>query len=102
MELYRWAFERIRNGDRDPILQGLILRDPRLFFEMHEVLEHVWHHSEEGRKPVLQFLMRAAGVCIKLDHGYDRPAAQLAEKAYAALEKHSSALRGDFVPARKS
>ena len=98
LELYRRAFDRLQKSGRDPILQGLILWDLRLFFEMHEVLEHAWHHSEGDRRMLLQSMIRAAGVYIKLDHGYYRQAAKLAEKACAALEKHGSALRGYFAP----
>lgn len=98
LELYRRAFGRIQKRGRDPILQGLILWDLRLFFEMHEVLEHAWHHSEGGQRMLLQSVIRAAGVYIKLEHGYCRQAAKLAEKACAVLEKRSSDLRGYFPP----
>lgn len=98
LELYRRAFDRIRKSGQDPILRGLILWDLRLFFEMHEVLEHAWHHSEGGLKMLLQSLIRAAGVYIKLEHGYYRQAARLAEKACAVLEKHGGALRDYFAP----
>jgi hypothetical protein len=98
LELYRLAFDRIQTCGSDPILQGLILWDLRLFFEMHEVLEPVWHNSEAGRRMLLQSMIRAAGVYIKLEHGYYRQAAKLAEKACAVLEKHSGALRDYFIP----
>ena len=98
IELYRRAFERIRNSGKDPILQGFILWDLRLVFEMHEVLEHAWQHSEGGQRMLLQSVIRAAGVYIKLEHGYCRQAAKLAEKACAVLEKRSSDLRGYFPP----
>jgi uncharacterized protein len=95
---YRRAFERIQESRNDPVLRGLILWDLRLFFEMHEVLEHAWHHAEGSRKGLLQSLIRAAGVYIKLEHGYDREAARLAEKACAVLERSSSALRDYCEP----
>jgi hypothetical protein len=98
LELYRRAFDRVRKSGQDPIRTGLILWDLRLFFEMHEVLEQAWHHSEGGLKMLLQSLIRAAGVYIKLEHGYHRQAAKLAEKACAVLEKHSDALRDYFAP----
>ncbi len=98
LELYGRAFDRIQESGNDPIIQGLILWDLRLFFEMHEVLEHAWHHSEGDRKMLLQSMIRAAGVYIKLEHGYYRQAAKLAEKACAVLERNSSALRNYFTP----
>lgn len=98
LERYRRAFDRIQESRKDPLLQGLILWDLRLFFEMHEVLENAWHQAEGSRKRLLQSMIRAAGVYIKLEHGYDRQAARLAEKACAVLERNSSALRDYFDP----
>ena len=98
LELYRLAFDRIQKCGNDPIVHGLILWDLRLFFEMHEVLEHVWHHSEGSRKMLLQSMIRAAGVYIKLEHGFNRQAAKLAEKACSVLERNGSALRDYFAP----
>jgi hypothetical protein len=65
---------------------------------MHEVLEQAWHHSEGERRRLLQALIRAAGVYVKLEHGYNRQAARLAEKACAVLEKNMSALRDYCTP----
>lgn len=98
LKRYRRAFNRIRESGRDPILQGLILWNSKLFFEMHEVLEHAWRDSEGGIKLLLQSMIRAAGVYIKLEHGYDRQAAKLAQKACAVLETNSGALRCYFAP----
>jgi len=98
LELYRLAFDRIRTCGNDPIWQGLILWDLRLFFEMHEVLEQAWHYSEGSRRMLLQSMIRAAGVYIKLEHGYYRQAAKLAEKACTVLEKHCTELRYYFAP----
>jgi len=95
---YRRAFSRIQECRKDPMSQGLILWDLRLFFEMHEVLEHAWHQAEGGRKTLLQSMIRAAGVYIKLEHGYYREAARLAEKACAVLERNGSSLRDYFEP----
>ena len=88
----------LQKSGRDPILQGLILWDLRLFFEMHEVLERAWRHSAGGLRLMLQTLIRAAGVYIKLEYGYHRQAARLAEKACAALKSNSSALGDYFAP----
>lgn len=98
LERYRRAFDRIGQSGADPVRRGLILWDLRLFFEMHEVLEQAWHHSEGERRRLLQALIRAAGVYVKLEHGYNRQAARLAEKACAVLEKNMSALRDYCTP----
>jgi hypothetical protein len=47
---------------------------------------------------LLQSMIRAAGAYVKLEHGYRRQAAGLAEKACTVLERHSSALRDYFAP----
>lgn len=98
IEQYRRGFDRIRKCGRDPLLQGLVLWDLRLFFEMHEILEHAWRRSAGDRKKLLQSLIRAAGVYIKLEHGYHRQAARMAEKACAVLERNTGVLRGYFAP----
>jgi hypothetical protein len=98
LERYRRAFTPIRGAHGDPVRQGLILWDLRLFFEVHEVLEQAWHRAEGGRRRLLQALIRAAGVYIKLEFGQARQAAGLAEKACAGLEENRDALRAYFAP----
>jgi hypothetical protein len=91
-ERFRQAVTAIRECPDDPIRHGLILWDLRLFFEMHEVLEHAWMHAEGGRKRLLQSLIRAAGVYEKLAYGYAAEARKMALKACAVLEKDRTAL----------
>lgn len=98
LERYRRAFPQIRDAHGDPVRQGLILWDLRLFFEVHEVLEHAWHEAEGDRRRLLQALIRAAGVYIKLEFGQSRQAVGLAEKACAGLEENRDALREHFDP----
>ena len=98
LELYRRAFDRIQASRPDPVWQGLVLWDLQLFFEVHEVLEHAWHEAEGSRKTLLQALIRAAGVYIKLEFGHTRQAAKLAEKACEVLERNRNVLRDYFVP----
>jgi uncharacterized protein len=98
LERYRSAFSRIRDGQQDPVRHGLILWDLQLFFEVHEVLEHAWHFAEGGRRGLLQALIRAAGVYIKLESGYARQAAGLAERACEVLERNRVELRDYFAP----
>jgi hypothetical protein len=95
---YRLAFARIQRGDRDPFRQGLVLWDLQLFFEMHEVLEHAWYHAQGSRKAVLQAMIRAAGVYVKLEYGYTRQAAKIAAKSLSVLESNTALLREYFAP----
>ena len=62
------------------------------------MLEQAWHRAEGGRRRLLQALIRAAGVYIKLEFGQARQAAGLAEKACAGLEENRDALRAYFAP----
>ncbi len=95
---YRLAFAGIQPGDRDPFRQGLVLWDLQLFFEMHEVLEHAWYHAQGSRKAVLQAMIRAAGVYVKLEYGYTRQAAKIAAKSLGVLENNTALLREYFAP----
>lgn len=95
---YRLAFARIQRGDQDPFRQGLVLWDLQLFFEMHEVLEHAWYHAEGSRKAVLQAMIRAGGVYVKLEYGYTRQAAKIAAKALTVLEGNTAMLGEYFAP----
>ena len=57
-----------------------------LFFEVHEVLEHVWYSAEGNMKATLQALIRAAGVYIKREYGFNDSADRIAAKAIPVLE----------------
>ena len=95
---YRQAFAQITHGQPDPFWQSLVLWDLQLFFEVHEILEHAWYHAHGSRKILLQAMIRAAGVYIKLEFGYTRQAAKLATKAREVLARNSNALRSYFAP----
>ena len=95
---YHRALAAISRGIADPFAQGVELWNERLFFEMHEVLEHAWYHAEGERKLVLQAMIRAAGVYVKLEYGYLRQAAKMAGKAREVLERSREALSAYFEP----
>jgi hypothetical protein len=65
---------------------------------MHEVLEHAWYHAEGNRKTVLQAMIRAGGVYVKLEYGYARQAAKIAAKALSVLESNTALLGEYFAP----
>ena len=98
VERYHRAFDLIRSGDNDVFRQGFILWDLQLFFEVHEVLEHAWYHAQGEKKLLLQAMIRAAGVYIKLEFGYGRQAKKMAERALPVLEKNVETLRRYFPP----
>jgi hypothetical protein len=83
---YRTALQVIQGKITDPIHQGIVLWNLGLFFEVHEVLEHVWYSAEGNMKATLQALIRAAGVYIKLEYGFNESASRIAAKAIPVLE----------------
>ncbi len=97
---YEKALTAIQPGITDPIHQGLILWDLGLFFEVHEILEHAWYTAEGARKQTLQALIRAAGVYIKREYGFDDSATRIAEKALPVLEENRALLAGYCDPDR--
>lgn len=72
----------------DPLCIACILWDKQLFFEVHEVLEPVWLKAEGEEKLLLQALIRAAAVYMKLEYGYTEPATRMARKALPVLERN--------------
>jgi hypothetical protein len=97
---YEEALSAIRTGITDPIHRGLILWDLGLFFEVHEILEHAWYTAEGAMKQTLQALIRAAGVYIKREYGFNDAAARIAEKALPVLEENRALLAGYCDPNR--
>lgn len=93
---YEQALKLIRDGITDPIQQGLILWNLGLFFEVHEVLEHVWYSAEGNMKMTLQALIRAAGVYIKREYGFNDSANKIAAKTIPVLEANQDILEAYF------
>ncbi len=83
---YTNALKIIRGGINDPIQQAVVLWNLGLFFEVHEVLEHVWYTAEGNMKATLQALIRSAGVYIKREYGFNDSADRIAAKAIPVLE----------------
>lgn len=98
LNMYRIAIDKITTTEKDSLRQALILWDLRLFFEVHEVLEHVWLKAEGDEKLIMQALIRAAGAYIKHEVGAVSPAKRLADKAVAVLNEHKPFLAPYFDP----
>ncbi len=97
MERYGRVLERVSSGGFDDAFsRALVLWDEELFFEVHEILEHVWLHSTGAAKLVLQAMIRAAGMYVQLDHDNVKGAASMAEKAVAVLEAKRSEVPDTF------
>lgn len=93
---YQQALTIIHKGITDPIHQGMVLWNLGLFFEVHEVLEHVWYTAKGNMKLTLQALIRAAGVYIKREYGFNESAERIATKAIPILEANQEILHVYF------
>lgn len=95
---YELALDRITPTVIDPINRAVILWNLHLFFEVHEILEHVWYDATGDYKKLLQALIRAAGVYIKLEFGYSQAASNIANKAIPVLQDNRQLLEAHIDP----
>jgi predicted metal-dependent hydrolase len=58
------------------------------YFEAHEVLEALWHATDDDQRDFYKGLIQTAAVFLKLQQGKPQPAARLAERATSHLEKY--------------
>lgn len=93
---YTKALEEIHPVISDPIHQGMILWNLGLFFEVHELLEHAWYSAEGDMKATLQALIRAAGVYIKQEYGFNDAAGRIAAKAIPVIAANRAILERYF------
>lgn len=85
LDRYARFLALLTGGPAEVVWQGLVLWDLGLFFEVHEIVEHAWLRSAGAEKDFLQALIRAAGVYIKREYGFDQAAAKMAAKALPVL-----------------
>jgi hypothetical protein len=76
----------------DPKRQAVILWNNRLFFEVHEHLEQIWHQTAGEEHQALKGLIQAAGVYVHLEFNHQPAAERLAAKSRERLEKYSGYL----------
>ena len=94
---YKKALESMET-ELTPIEQAMILWNEGLYFEVHEVLEHVWYDAQGNEKLTLQALIRAAGVYVKKEYGYTDAAAKIAGKSWPVLKDNENLLKSYFDP----
>jgi hypothetical protein len=83
---YRKAFAQFERDDiRAPLRQSMVLWNVGLYFEVHELLENIWHTAEEPLRSVLKGLIQAAGVHVHFLWGHQSAAEKLARKAHQHL-----------------
>jgi predicted metal-dependent hydrolase len=82
--------ERFDEGKLDPHYLGYFhCFNQQLFYEAHEVLEHLWLHDRRGPNSAFyKGLIQLAGAFVHLQRNHLRPAAALFKLADANLEKY--------------
>jgi hypothetical protein len=87
LKVYQRVFDQIQSGHVNlPTQQVPILWNHGLFFELHELLEEMWHPTRGAMRRALMGLIQAAGVYVHLEQGNRKAAANLAERAITHLE----------------
>ena len=95
---YEKALAELHRGPAAVMWRATVLWDLQLFFEAHELLEQAWMVATGEEKLVLQAMIRAAGVFIKLEYGYREAALKMAGRALPVLAAH----RDDPCPLLRS
>ena len=92
------ALARFSEGTSAVLWRASVLWDLQLFFEAHELLEQTWIGATGDEKLMLQAMIRAAGVYIKLEYGYRDAAMKMAARALPMLTAHRALLTPFFDP----
>lgn len=95
---YSAVVELLDTVPADTLWQALVLWDHQLFFEVHEVLEDAWIRARGKEKQILQAMIRAAGVYIKLEYDYTEAAQKIARKAIPVILTNRDLLDAYFDP----
>ena len=90
---YASALENLPQ-DSSLLEQAAVLWDLGLFFEVHEILEPAWIEASGNEKRLLQALIRAAGVYINLELGYEQRARKIGAKTLPVLKELKEELVG--------
>jgi hypothetical protein len=90
---YDHVFDEIQ-ADRieDPLQRALVIWNQRLFFEVHEHLEAIWHSASGDERQALRGLIKAAGVYVHLEQRRLPAARSLAVKSYELLRQYPHCL----------
>ena len=88
LERYERFLSLAEEGPAEPVHQGFLLWHLGLYFEVHEVLERAWLQAPGEDKAFFQALIRAAGVHIKRQYGFNAAADKMAARALPVLERN--------------
>ena len=100
IRLQRQRYREVLNTIRsqrvgDPREQSLFLWNAGLFFELHELLETIWHGTSGSQRNALKGLIQAAGVYVHRARGNLEAARNLARRA--AINLRGACTELDFI-----
>ncbi len=90
---YGRAFQRIQQEQIDNArIQAVILWNDGLFFEVHDILEDIWHKKQGNERQAVKGLIKAAGVYVHLESDRLNSAERLALKSVRLLKEYEKEL----------
>ncbi len=90
---YREVMAEVRtNGITEVRLQAVALWNAGLYFELHELLETIWHEAAEPERTALKGWIQAAGAYLHWERGKADAARGLARRARRHLAAGAVAL----------
>ena len=93
LKLYDQVIDEIRNNRiMDTRYQAICFWNLGLFFEMHRLLENIWHQSHDPERAALKGWIQAAGVYVHIQRGKVDAAKGLAKRAVKHLRNGTSYL----------
>lgn len=91
--IYGDVLEKVRTERIDqPRRQAIVLWNAGLYFELHELLETIWHGAREPDRTALKGLIQAAGAYVHSARGKADASYKLALKASAHIQQGAAAL----------
>jgi hypothetical protein len=93
LQCYDLVFDYIRQSHvDDDRLQALILWNQRLFFEVHDLLEDIWHKTEGDEYQAIKGLIQAAGVYVHMESNHREAVKRLAAKSVVLIRNYAHRL----------
>ena len=93
VQRYDLVFERIQQEHIDDArIQAVILWNNGLFFEVHDILEDIWHQKQGDERRAIQGFIKAAGVYVHLESDRLNSAERLALKSVRLLKEYEKVL----------
>jgi hypothetical protein len=93
LQSYDFVFDFIRHNHIDSArLQALTLWNQRLFFEVHDLLEDIWHKTEGDEYQAIKGLIQAAGVYVHMESNHREAVKRLAAKSVVLIRNYAHRL----------